>query len=96
MYCSIAVRLRYLLGNISVISDEDYKTWRAPSELRAFPSDLQNPMLEYSGLYEDGWAGEWFYAVLQPTPDARTVTVKGEVPQIGDSDFHTTARYTSR
>lgn len=73
--------------DISVISDEEYRALQAPQSLTEFPRDLANTQLEYSGLYEkDGWISAACYAMLDPKA-ANTVTVKGEVPYVGDQAF---------
>lgn len=81
---------RLLVGfarNISLISDEEYLRLSPPNSLDAFPADLTNPDVEYSGLYEDGWVSEAaFVRLTQPSAPA-TVAVRGTVPKIGDSAF---------
>ena len=78
-------RLTAFIRDISVISDADVAAWRAPRRVEHFPQDLAQPDLEYSGLYEDGWASESSFVVLDPASDAPTVLdVQGVVPDLGD------------
>jgi hypothetical protein len=78
---SISLDPRYLTGyvrGISLITDADYRSLRAPSALHSFPVDLADTNLEYSGIYEDGWIAEHAYAVLASGP-ARDLVVRAEV-----------------
>lgn len=80
---------RKLVGfarNISLIEAEDYQRLAPPSRLAAFPVDLEQSDLEYSGVYEDGWVGEAAYALLSE-PSTANVTVSGMVPLINDPNF---------
>jgi hypothetical protein len=76
---------RYLtayMRDVSVITDADYRRLHPPRALTSFPTDLANPDLQYSGIYEDGWASERAYAILGGGPAANLV-VEGDVPQGG-------------
>ena len=78
--------------DISLVSEDEYRTLAAPSVLRDPSSDLKDPNLEYSGLYEDGAVAESAHlALTQPVSDSRLV-VKGEVPMIDDPNFTTEAQ----
>lgn len=83
---------RWLVGfarDISLVSEEDYGRLAPPSYLDAFPADLTNADLEYSGLYEDGWVSETaFFQLTQPNAPA-AVAVRGMVPMIADPSFRT-------
>jgi hypothetical protein len=64
---SVSLDPRYLssyVRDVSLVSGAQYKALKAPASLQAFPADLANPDLEYSGIYEDGWLAETSYAVL--------------------------------
>lgn len=57
---SVPIDPRYLTAyvrDISLVSAAQYASLRPPLALRSFPTDLANPNLEYSGIYEDGWMG---------------------------------------
>jgi hypothetical protein len=89
-----AVRMdrRFAVGfvrDITVISDEEYAAFAAPSTLQRFPDDLDDPNLEYSGIYEDGWASEAAFAILQAPATASRLRLQGLIPQIGE-EVHTT------
>jgi hypothetical protein len=67
---------RYLTSyvrDVSLVSEAQYRSLRAPMLLQHFPADLANPDLEYSGMYEDGWVAESSYAVLSGGPPADLV-----------------------
>ncbi len=79
---SIPLDIRFLTSyvrDVSLVSAQQYAQLRPPAALQRFPSDLANPNLQYSGLYEDGWMGADAYAVLAGGPAADLV-VRGEVP----------------
>jgi hypothetical protein len=53
-----------------------------------FPDDLLNPQLEYSGYFEEGWAGaESKIRLTQPSPNHQCV-IRGHIPDLtGKNDF---------
>jgi hypothetical protein len=60
-----------------------------PSQVSQFPADLSNPALALSGIYADGWVGaKGSLSLKQPGGD-RALSIRGEVPQIADANFHT-------
>lgn len=65
--------------DISLLSPAKYARLHPPMALRSFPADLENPNLEYSGLYEDGWMGADGYVKLAGGRAADLV-VRGRVP----------------
>jgi hypothetical protein len=69
--------------DISLISDEEYSRMKAPQAIRRFPDDLADKMLEYSGIYEDGWIAESSYAVLSHSGAGSSLVVRLLVPAIG-------------
>ena len=60
-----------------------------PSQLSRFPADLNNPKLALSGIYADGWIGDKASVNLQQPSGERMLSVRGEVPQVADANFHT-------
>lgn len=73
---------RLLVGfarDISYISCEKRDALSPPSFVAKFPSDLANPALEYSGIYEDGWIAEESFLTLAQTASAK-LRVAGMVP----------------
>lgn len=81
---------RRLVGfgrEISLISDAEYRSLVAPSELHIFPGDLANPALEYSGIYEDGWISESAYLKLKSGQGAKSLRIEGMIPLIDDPLF---------
>jgi SAM-dependent methyltransferase len=58
-----------------------------PSSLRAFPDDLYDPHIDYSGLYEDGWTEMNFTVTLTQPEGASVLVVGGLLPQIADPAF---------
>ena len=79
-----------LARDISVIDESFYKALDVPTHIMSFPQDLQNPALEYSGLYEDGWVGDQAYIVLKQASGAHTLLIEGEVPALNDDKYQTT------
>jgi hypothetical protein len=78
---SVTTDPRYLTAyarNVSIVSASDYRKLAAPSSVRSFPQDLSNEGLEYSGIYEDGWAAGDSYVVLSSGP-AANLSVKADV-----------------
>ncbi|MHB8626469.1 MAG: hypothetical protein ACYDEO_09715 [Aggregatilineales bacterium] len=83
---------RKLVGfvrDISLISDAEYAAVSPPTFLKSFPQDLDNPDLEYSGIYEDGWVSESSFVRLTQPQDANALVVRGTVPMVNASDFST-------
>jgi hypothetical protein len=79
---SVPTDPRYLTAyvrDVSLVSAVQYANLHPPLALSSFPGDLENPDLEYSGLYEDGWMGADGYVRLAGGPAADLV-VKGQVP----------------
>jgi hypothetical protein len=78
--------------DVSLISEEEYAAAKPPAAVRSFPDDLGNPVLEYSGVYENGWCSEdFFFRLTRPTGRA-LVAVRGEVPLVDDPQFTTEVR----
>jgi hypothetical protein len=86
--------LRRIVGfarNISVISEDEYRSKVEPPMLASFPRDLNNEALEFSGIYDDGWVSKTSYAILRARGRSH-VDVAGVVPEVNDPGFRTEAR----
>jgi hypothetical protein len=88
----VSLDWRSLIGfarDVSLVSERQYLEMKPPSQVQEFPKDLQNPQLEYSGIFEDGWVSDqgWF-ALGQPW-NALGIAIKGNVPDVGDKSFQT-------
>ncbi len=79
---------RRLVGftrDISVITEEQYLRLKRPTRIASLPWDLyDNPGLEYSGLFEDGWIGDQAYLNLAASKKGDVVTFKGEIPDTAE------------
>lgn len=75
--------------DISVVDDEAYRRLATPQNVSRFPDDLRDPNLEFSGIYEDGWASEDSYFVLRSTESKSTLRVRGLLPLVGNEFFQT-------
>jgi hypothetical protein len=65
--------------DISLVGAAQYASLHPPLALRTFPADLENPGLEYAGMYEDGWIAEDSWVRLAGGPPTELV-VNGEIP----------------
>ena len=77
--------------DISVISDADYRRLSPPSAIAAFPRDLLDPDLQFSGIYEDGWMAERAVAWLAAPHGGHSFVVRGSLPAlpgVTDSVLH--------
>jgi hypothetical protein len=75
--------------DISYISPEKYAAFKRPRLLSSFPMALEDPGLEYSGIFEDGWISDAAYVILQ-TPlnnEMSSLHISGMIPDIGGSPF---------
>jgi len=78
----VLIDRRQLMGfgrDISFISDEQYQNINAPNILKQFPQDLDNPDLEYSGFYEDGWIGDDAYLYLSSKAANTILKITGSI-----------------
>jgi len=77
---------RRLVGftrDISVITDEQYRSMPRPTKISVFPHDLlEYKGLEYSGIYEDGWTGTDAYFKLGASHTGQVLYFKGYIPDI--------------
>ena len=93
---------RFLVGfvrNISVLSEDEYQSWTPPEKLAAFPKDLANPTLEYSGIYEDGWIGKSANLTLNRNDLASSLVIRGnlvDLPNNPSIDQQITIRINGR
>jgi hypothetical protein len=87
-------RMVGFLRDISLVSEAEYQSMQAPAIVERFPQDLTHRTLEYSGLYEDGYAGDRSFVALIPPPGVKRLIVEGRIPQIDDPAFKTEAVLT--
>ena len=77
---------RRLIGftrDISVLTDDQYRSMPRPSKISKFPEDLlMNKGLEYSGIYEDGWTGRDAYFKLAGSHTGQVLYFRGYIPDI--------------
>lgn len=76
--------------DISLISNKQYQEIKGPTFIKKFPQDLDNPNLEYSGFYEDGWIGSNVYLYLTPLSGQKTLKLTGYIPGIPNPSFSPT------
>jgi len=83
---------RRLVGftrDISVLTDEQYRSVPRPTKISVFPGDLlNNKGLEYSGVYEDGWMGRDAYFKMGPSHTGQVLYFKGYIPDIPRFEKH--------
>jgi hypothetical protein len=83
---------RRLVGftrDISVVTEEQYRNLKRPTRITRLPDDLyENPGLEYSGIFEDGWLGDQAYICLGAAKKGDVVTFKGKVPDTAAFRLH--------
>jgi len=77
--------------DISLISDADYAALAPPSAITGAAQDLQNPALEFSGIYEDRWLSDEVCFHLTQPDDASCVVLEAQTPLIDDPGFRTEA-----
>ncbi|EKN5912848.1 TPA: hypothetical protein RM800_003200 [Yersinia enterocolitica] len=76
--------------NISLISEEQYQSLQPPQSIANFPTDLADPNLEYSGIYEDGWISERSFFKFKVGKETDKFIIRGMIPQLGKAaDFST-------
>lgn len=87
---SVLLDSRRIIGfgrDISVITENEYQHMKAPPIIEHFPKDLDNPNLEYSGFYEDGWIGSEAYLYLTPLTQKSIFKIQGMVPGVKNNSF---------
>lgn len=62
------------------------------SRLSRFPADLTDPKRETSGIYQDAWVENTGWATLQQPSGDQMLTIRGMVPNLGNTNFQTTVR----
>ena len=78
-------RLVGYVRDISLVSEDEYRRATPPSAIASFPRGLRDRDLEFSGIYEDGWASEHATATLTaPRRDRTTFVVRGSLPGLPD------------
>lgn len=85
---NISLDTRYIVAfarDVSIISEDEYQQLDAPTSISEFPQDLDNPNLEYSGIYEDGWISELSFVQLKQTKLDSHLTIHGMLPKIADN-----------
>ncbi len=76
-------RLDGFTRDISIVTEEQYRHLKRPTRISTLPGDIyDNPGLEYSGLFEDGWLGDRAYVCLAGAKKGDIVTFKGEIPDL--------------
>lgn len=86
----IALDRRLIVGqarDISVVSAEEYDNLTPPQSISSFPADFDNPNLEYSGAYEDGWLSENSFFCLAQSQTDTPLRIRVQNPDLGDSTF---------
>jgi hypothetical protein len=87
-----ARRVALFVSNISVVDGTELKMLNKPSLLKNFPGSLEDPNLNFSGIYEDGWISADSYFDLDSLGKT-TFSISGVVPAIiGEKSFHTNLR----
>jgi hypothetical protein len=78
--------------DISYITPKQYFELKRPHALQSFPSALENPSLEYSGIFEDGWISDAAYVILKnPYKSGQgSLYLSGLIPDVGGAPFSTT------
>jgi len=77
--------------DISYITPNQYTNLMRPQKISKFPDALEDPGLEYSGIFEDAWISDIAYVVLKAPPDGeRTLHLIGLIPDIGGTPFNST------
>jgi hypothetical protein len=70
-------RLTSYIRDVSLAPVSASGNGHTPALIHAFPGDLGNPGLEYSGIYEDGWLSNDAYVILAPG-GRRTLAIHGD------------------
>jgi hypothetical protein len=61
-----------------------------PERLERFPQDLKQPLVNATGVYDDGWLAPTASFQLSQPAEAETLTIRGMIPRIGDATGFTT------
>jgi hypothetical protein len=69
--------------NISLFTEEQVMAMTAPSAVEHLPTDLFNPGLLFSGVYEDGWIAEAAKFRLGSSGQSRSVRITVHLPGVG-------------
>lgn len=90
---NVAMDRRQLVGfvrDISLVSEQQYQQLKSPRFIKDLPSDLANPDLEYSGMYEDGWVAESSFFNLNQKKSTSVLLIKGHLPLTVQEKKHQT------
>ena len=68
--------------DISAVAADGVSSTAAPSRIASIPGDLAAPGLEYSGIYEDGWAGAESFVRLRAAEAGSRLVLEGSVPSL--------------
>lgn len=69
--------------DLSIVSEDEYAALPRPRAVRSFPGDLLNdPRLEFSGIYEDGWVSPDAFIKLGASKSGDRLVVEGSIPGI--------------
>jgi len=75
-------RLVGFVRDISIMTDEQYRALPRPTRIGDFPWDLyNNPGLEYSGMYEDGWVASDAYFKFGASHPGQILSLQGFIPK---------------
>jgi hypothetical protein len=82
-------RVAFFVSDISVVDYSEIIDTKKPTKINNFPTDLENPDLYYSGIYEDGWVSRDSFFDLDSNGKSN-FSISGLVPKLGSiKTFHT-------
>lgn len=80
--------------NISIISESEFRSMKAPEFINNLVRSLTNHNLLYSGIYEDGWISQKAFLRLSSRIKNESFIVNGFVPFIKNPDFQENVVFT--
>ncbi len=81
-----------LARNISLVTEEEYESFVAPSGIRKIPDDFVNQQFIYSGAHEDGWLSTESFFIFHSDSVLQPLVIRGVVPITQSSTFSTNMR----
>jgi hypothetical protein len=75
-----------LCHDLSVLSEEEYRSYIPPTAVECAKAATEYPLLEYCGGYDNGWIGKSYRVRLTATPSAPELVIQGLVPKINEDD----------
>jgi hypothetical protein len=75
-----------LCHDLSVISEEEYRSYVPPSSIDCAKAASDYPLLEYCGGYDNGWIGKKYRIRLASTANTPELVLKGLIPKISSDD----------